>query len=445
MSDFLHPAGEHGCGAGHAHDDGRAAERLAQSLRRLLGPEAGARPIGLAVSGGSDSMALLAMAGELAGERALPFEVATVDHGLRPEAAQEARLVALECRKLGLPHVVLRGGPDALPRSGPGNLMAAARRLRYGLLAGWARERGLAAVLLAHTADDLAETFLMRLRRKPGLDGLAAMPARFERRGALFLRPMLEERRAALQALLRERGVPWADDPSNSDPRFERSRARAALPELGRHGLTVEVLAAVARNLAEARDLLDAAVARFAVKHVEISPAGAITISRAAFEAAQPAVQRRLLGAALRFVAGPEAAPRGDAVERALPAGLQPLGRATLAGCDVQLSRDRFTVSREFAAVAELRTSPSEPWDGRWRLRAPTAAEETGIEIGALGAEGLAVCGNRSGLPARDLRATPAAWRGAELVAAPLAGHDRGWHAELVRGRAAFLSSLTAH
>jgi len=445
VSDFLHPAGAHGCGAENAARGGLPADRLAQSLCRLLGAEAVAHPIGLAVSGGSDSMALLAVAGELAGEGRLQLRVATVDHGLRPEAAQEARMVALECRKLGLPHVVLRAGPDALPRSGPGNLMAAARRLRYGLLAGWAREQGLAAVLLAHTADDLAETFLMRLRRKPGLDGLAAMPARFERQGAVFLRPLLEERRTALQALLRERGLPWAEDPSNSDPRFERSRARAALPELERHGLTVEVLAAAARNLAEARDLLDAEVARFAGEHVEISPAGAITLARAAFEAAQPAVQRRLLGAALRFVGGPDADPRGDAVDRALPAGLQPLGRTTLAGCDVQLSRDRFTVSREFAAVAGLRAPPSEPWDGRWLLRGPNAAEEAGIEIGALGAEGLAVCGNRSGLPARDLHATPAAWRGAELVAAPLVGHGRGWHAELSGGRAAFLSSLTAH
>jgi tRNA(Ile)-lysidine synthase len=444
VSHVLHPTGEHG-GAGNAPVDGRAAERLAESLRRHLGPEAEARPIGLAVSGGSDSMALLAMAGELAGERGLTVEVATVDHGLRAEAAQEARLVELECKKLGLPHVVLHGGPDALPGSGPGNLMAAARRLRYGLLAGWARRQALAAVLLAHTADDLAETFLMRLRRKPGLDGLAAMPARFEREGAVFLRPLLEERRTALQALLRERGVPWADDPSNADPRFERSRARAALPELGRHGLTVEVLAAAARNLAEARDLLDAEAARFAAGHVEISPAGAITMARAAFEAAQPAVQRRLLGAALRFVAGPDADPRGDAVDRALPARLQPLGRTTLAGCDVQLSRDRFTVSREFAAVAGLRAAPSEPWDGRWRLRGPNATEEAGIEIRALGADGLAVCGNRSGLPARDLHATPAAWRGAELVAAPLAGVAGGWRAELLRARAAFLSSLGAH
>ena len=120
--------------------------------------------IGVAVSGGSDSMAALHILAGVAAESGVAIHAATVDHGLRPEAADEARQVAKVCVALAVPHEVLRWEHMEIS----GNLQDQARQARYRLIAGWARERGLSAVVLGHTLDDQAETFLMRLARSSG-------------------------------------------------------------------------------------------------------------------------------------------------------------------------------------------------------------------------------------------------------------------------------------
>src|SRR5690606_38404014 len=155
--------------------------------------------IGVAVSGGSDSMAAL----HLLTAFGLKVEAATVDHGLRPEAATEAETVARACAALSVPHETLRwtDGPAAT-----GNLMEQARLARYRLLAGWALRRGLTQVAIAHTADDQAETFLMRLAREAGLDGLAGMRSTWEQDGVTFIRPLLVIGRADLRGYLSRHG-----------------------------------------------------------------------------------------------------------------------------------------------------------------------------------------------------------------------------------------------
>ena len=140
-------------------------------------PDARPTALGVAVSGGGDSVALLCLMADWAAPREVRLAAATVDHGLRPEAAAEAAGVAALCGRLGLAHATLRWeGWD-----GRGNLMDAARRARRRLLADWAAEQGLAAVALAHTRDDQAETVLMRLARGAGVDGLSAMAGKSRR------------------------------------------------------------------------------------------------------------------------------------------------------------------------------------------------------------------------------------------------------------------------
>ena len=209
----------------------------------------------VAVSGGPDSVALLALLAEWARAPGRPkLHAATVDHGLRPESAAEAAAVSALCERLGVGHATLHWeGPK--PGSG---VQAEARRARYALLAQEARRLGGATLVTAHTLDDQAETMLMRLARGSGPSGLAGMRARVEKEGVTLARPLLAVPKARLVATAEARGLPFIRDPSNLDPRFERVRWRETLPLLAEQGVTAERLGRFAQRMAR----LDAAAAR---------------------------------------------------------------------------------------------------------------------------------------------------------------------------------------
>jgi tRNA(Ile)-lysidine synthase len=219
------------------------ADRFLAAVEKAAGGPVGT--LGLAVSGGADSMALLLLA-----HAALPgrIRVATVDHRLRDGSEQDAALVAATCAKLGVPHATLTPETPIVGAS----IQAQAREARYMLLAGWAGSAGVNAVATAHQADDQAETFLMRASRGSGLAGLAGIRARTEINGVAIVRPLLDWRRAELRAIVRRAGADFVDDPANADPRHDRTRFRQLL---GREEwLDAPNLAASARHLAEADD-----------------------------------------------------------------------------------------------------------------------------------------------------------------------------------------------
>lgn len=205
------------------------------------------RPIGVAVSGGPDSMALMLLAA-----LAFPDAVvaATVDHGLRAGSADEAQMVANEAANLRVPHQILA---VTEPIAGS-SLQARARDARYALLAGWTDRQCAMGVATAHHADDQAETFLMRAGRGSGVSGLAAIRATTVIGGAAVVRPLLGWRRAALRATVRRAGLPFVDDPANSDERHDRTRFRQLLDR--NEWLDPAALARTAAAVAEAeRDL----------------------------------------------------------------------------------------------------------------------------------------------------------------------------------------------
>ena len=244
-------------GAVSTASDLSLVRRFAEKLDRL---NPGGGRIGLAVSGGPDSMAMLLLA-----HQAVPggFEVATVDHGLRAEAADECVLVANACADRDIPCAVLR------VEIGGGNVQARARRARYDALGQWAARRSLACVATAHHADDQAETVLMRLNRASGIEGLAGIRAQLEMPfdglgpGTSFrlIRPLLAERRCDLHALLASSGQPFARDPSNEDEGFDRVRMRKALAQAD--WLDPAAIAASAGHLADAADALNRAFRQF--------------------------------------------------------------------------------------------------------------------------------------------------------------------------------------
>lgn len=192
-----------------------AVQRFRNDLERLI-PAANAR-LGVAVSGGPDSLALLLLCHAAYPDRTL---VATVDHQLRAESKSEAEFVGAVCASLGLPHATL------LPSSPiTGSLQSAARRARYDLLETWADQSGIDAILTAHHADDQAETLLMRLNRGAGIGGLAGVRAVNGR----IIRPLLHWRRSELAEIVRLSGICPVLDPSNEDQKYDRVRIRKAI------------------------------------------------------------------------------------------------------------------------------------------------------------------------------------------------------------------------
>lgn len=222
----------------------------AQDAKRLFADWKAEPAIVLAVSGGPDSIALMWLAARW--RRALargPRLIAvTVDHGLRSEAAAEARAVKRLARSLDLPHRTMRW-TGAKPKTG---LPAAARSARYRLLAQAARTSGATHILTAHTRDDQAETLLMRLLRGSGIAGLAAMARVTERDGVLLARPFLNVSKPQLIATLKKAKVDFADDPTNRDVNFTRPRLRAVMPMLAAEGGDARNLARLASRLARA-------------------------------------------------------------------------------------------------------------------------------------------------------------------------------------------------
>ncbi|MCC5974082.1 MAG: tRNA lysidine(34) synthetase TilS [Rubellimicrobium sp.] len=392
--------------------------------------------IGVAVSGGGDSLALMVLAADWTARHGVGLAAATVDHRLRTGSTTEAEGVAALCARLGIAHRILTWeGWD-----GHGNLQARARQARHHLLRGWAEGAGLAHVLLGHTADDQAETVLMNLARGSGVDGLSGMVTG---RG-LFLRPLLATRRSDLRALLRARGLEWAEDPSNDDPRFDRVKARRMMPDLAALGLTTERLALTAAHMARARRTLDRAAHAFATCHVR-AEGGDLLLDPEVLALGDEDTPARVLSAALAWVGARDHRPRHAALT-ALAAALARGEARTLGGVLARPEKGggaRLMREARAAPVCAFPTGETAVrWDRRWLVEAPGPAP-AGLTLGPLGAD-LSQCPGwrATGLSRTTLMASPALRAGAGLVAAPLAVPGSHWRARIVTD---FHSDMLSH
>lgn len=413
--------------------------KLSERLRTAFADRTLPARIAVAVSGGGDSVALLVLLRDWARTGGPAVTAVTVDHGLRPEAADEAVWVEQLCGRLNVSHAILRW-QDRAPR---GNLMAAARQARLTLIADWARAKDIDTVALGHTADDQAETLVMRLARGSGADGLSGMAMWRRAQGIAWVRPLLGTGRQDLRDLLVARKIPWIEDPTNDDERFDRVRVRKALALLEPLGITRDRLVDTAALMAQARGALEHGALRAA------RACAAVGWGEVYFQSdllsAEPAETRlRLLAHAINWVGGGIYRPRLASLrhaEEAVMAG----HRRTLGGCQLRLRKRVLTVGREMRAAMQARAAPGEVWDGRFILIAPHGAPE-GIEVRALGDEGLAVCNRHAmGSNRTEQRASPAAWLGDELVAAPLAGEGHGWQVLHARDPELFFLSILSH
>lgn len=403
------------------------AFRIHAALDRLA---ADMPAIGVAVSGGGDSVALMHMVADWA--RGRRIMVATVDHGLRPESAAEARQVSRAARALGLPHATLLWQREIEA----GNLMANARDARLRLLSAWAQRNDLGAVLLGHTADDQAETLLMRLARGSGIDGLASMSEWRDAFGTRWLRPMLCAGRQDLRDWLRARDIFWIDDPSNENDDFDRIRIRKAI---GATGLDIGALARAANHIQEARDALSHYAAH-AARDVIIDN-GSLTLPRRAYQDAPAEIRRRLIVAACRWITGADYPPRRNTVLHALNS-IATGHRVTLDGALIEPAGDRIRLFREAAAAMRAAPSREKTWDNRWKI----SGLKPGQHVAALGMGHVArVKWRLAGLGRDEAAATPAIWEGDHLVAAPLVRATAPYDLRPLRGAADFHRLVMAH
>lgn len=367
-------------------------------LMASIGPFEPSPHLAVAVSGGADSMALALLADRWARARRGRITALVVDHGLRPESADEARLVADWLAHRGIAHAVL-AWTGAKPRSG---IQARARAARYDLLADWCTTAGVLHLLLGHHREDQAETVLMRRARGSGIDGLAAMAPIVELAELRLLRPLLDRPKARLAATLTKAGQIWIDDPSNRDPAHWRARLRAFQPVLDDAGFDAAAIGAMAARAAGERVALERASATLLARAARIFPAGHIRLDAAALAAAAPALGRRALVRCLLAVGGTIYAPRRERLERLFQtivadAPARRLRAQTLAGCRIQLWPGgrrvgaHLLICREVAAMAApvpIRPGGRAQWDGRFALQLPAAAPGRGYLVGALGVAG---------------------------------------------------------
>jgi tRNA(Ile)-lysidine synthase len=358
-------------------------------------------PVGLAVSGGGDSIALLHLCAALGG----PISVASVDHGLRDEAAAECAMVAEVCAGYGFAHKTLRwSGWDH-----SGNLQEKARTARYALLADWGKAVGLCDIALGHTSDDQAETVIMALARGAGVDGLAGMAPVTTKHGLHFHRPLLHTSRADLRAYLTASGHSWRDDPSNADLRYERIRIRQAAGLLAGLGLTSQALGRVAQHMAAAAQALDRQTADLAAGYL-LHQNGDVLVTLALDDLTREQA-RRLVLAAMGTVNRSLLPPRKDEQSR-LMAALHRRAPAMLGGCVLTWDGPVLRVSRELAAVRDHATATHQLWDGRWRLIGPhDAALQLRAPTGATAACRTTPC-RRHQRSGRTIRWFARRWQG---------------------------------
>jgi tRNA(Ile)-lysidine synthase len=348
------------------------AAEATERLDGILNGCAGLPRVAVAVSGGSDSMALLRMVADWRGQQGGPREVValTVDHGLRVESKTEALEVSRWCAQLGVPHYVL-DWQDEKPATG---LQAKARAARYDLMAQWCRDNDFPVLMTGHTADDQAETVVMRQSRTDSDRSLAGIWPQNEWQGIKLLRPLLQKRREALRNYLRGLRQDWIDDPSNENDNFERVRVRQTM-----NGHDVQRLNAVASSAQERVAALDGLVRDWLRLNLSVDDYAVVRLPRHMLLHEPTDLQCEVLAWAIGAAGG------GNRPERAQVSAVRDWvfqgreSRRSVNGAIVSARRHVVEVMREPGRLRERPVVVPETgtlvFDGRFEVVAPAGAQ----------------------------------------------------------------------
>lgn len=306
----------------------------------------------LAVSGGADSLAMMYLFAHWRDKSGWPGNsiVATVDHKLRPEAAEEAEFVAKISARLGFRHEILEWN-EFKPVS---NIQAHAREARYKLLRELCKSNSVSHILLAHHADDQAETIISRLIRGSGVTGLAAMRPVSEINGIHLVRPLLSVFRSDLEKYLEDQDTPWISDPGNSNAKYQRVRIRQFLSS---ENLDTSRLLGTAKRMQRAEDALNAYLDRFVSSHVTIRYGSIFQIELEPYFLTPCEIRMRVLVFLINRLAGSDYKPREKSVtalELKIQDGPENAAQVTLGGVVFRWSATRLYCWREIGRASLL-------------------------------------------------------------------------------------------
>lgn len=311
------------------------------------------KSVGLAVSGGGDSLALLLAATIWARKSKIEILAATVDHGLRSNSGKEALYVKEICANLSSKHFILPWEKKQKIK----NLQDCARLARINLLTDWAKREKITTVLLGHSADDQAETIFMNFVRGSGLEGLSGMPVEFKNSGVVFKRPFLSVKRDRLRQFLVDHDLKWIEDPSNFDEKFQRVKVRNILPKLEYLGLTSDKIISTGERMSIASSFIRLTSAAQINHCLTINRWGEVQLDGSKFLGMEREIQLRILSAIIGAFSGKKYRPRYKSVKLLLEKILaQSLKKGiTIGGSKVSvIKKNHILFQREVSAIPEV-------------------------------------------------------------------------------------------
>ena len=343
--------------------------------------------IGLAVSGGGDSIAMLVLASEWAILNKTKIYVVTVNHNLRKEAKEEIIFTREFTKKLGFSHSSL----DWRRPSKAGNLQSQASLARKKLISDWAKENNIKTVLLAHTIDDQVETILMRFSRGSGVDGLVGMKKLIEIHGISWLRPLLNITRSNLRKFLKFKKINWVEDPTNEDRKFLRVKSRNIISQLKEIGINTDLVVNTSVRMENAKKVLDDVAVEAFNNFITLKKWGDIEVNKDIFNYCREDTILRTLAGIIKGISGSVYRPRYRELKN-FAEGLnnKNFKARTLSGVLARaISQNKIVLRREPShplCVSNLKPK-NFIWDGRWLvfLTKPLSKSEY---IGPLGNNG---------------------------------------------------------
>ena len=325
---------------------------------------------GIAVSGGSDSMALLHILTDWESAAKPNIFVASIDHGLRSESISEVEFVKKICEKKKVEHVSL--APHTKLSKAQGNLQDNARSARYQLLEKWAISKNLQCILLGHTLDDQEENLLMRFFRGSGVDGLVSMEEVVIRNEILWIRPLLKSRKEDLRNYLRNNNYSWIDDPSNFDDKYQRVKVRTLLQQLKSNNIIASNFVKTADHMLRASKLSKETAISSSKSLLSCNGVGQITFEGRKFSKLFEDTQYRILAGIISWFSGVFYKPRFSQLENLHKKIISDrnLAGATLGGTVFKKKNGIVTVTRELASVKEDHLIKDQKliWDNRWLI-----------------------------------------------------------------------------